>query len=685
STANTIGTNADGVSDTYERNLISGNSDEGIVLIGSSNNKIKGNYIGTTKTGLVGLPNYINGGTAISTGQIVLKSTSTNNIIGTDGDGVNDAIEGNIIGSATIAGAGASSYSDAIDIITSSTGNRVAGNLVGIGADGVTALNILTSGVTVNDYAININANNNTVGTNGDGVSDALEANYVGNSGSAIVLDNVTGCVVAGNYCGLGTNKTTAATLGYSGIYVINSSSNRIGSSASNTLERNYVCNSSQYGIWVDGSATANNDLNNIRYNMVGLRPDGVSTNIGKTGIYVFDQSNADTIQYNTITRCGTSAATGTYPGIQIGGSNANEQSTNIVVKNNTIYKNIGGGVYVVNNSSLTNKISQNSIYNNGNGSDATGKLKLGIDLAANGVTANDALDPDTGPNGLANFPIVTGVAAGSSCAATIAGTYNGLASTQYYVEVYSNDVCNGDTSGVDYYGTAGSNYGEGKTYVGTSSTFTTDASGNGNWSLGITFSSVAGKYITAVAIQNNNAAVNSTSEFSQCYFLSADYGDAPDSYSTLTASCGPIHVNVNSNLRIGSTVGAGSDGQPSVAANLDTYDDGVSSFPVISTKSTTYSISSIPVNNTTGSAATLYAWIDFNRNGVFESSEFTSVAVPSLGAQNVNLTWNLASFTCASTLVEGNTYLRMRLTTTSLTDNVGTSSIDERCQGVAA
>src|SRR5207302_6940740 len=113
----------------------------------------------------------------VTTNQVVLKSTSTNNFIGTDGDGVRDNIEGNVIGSLTIAAGSTNSYSDGIDITTSSTGNRVSGNYIGIGADGVTALNILTSGITVNDYAVNVNANNNIIGTNGDGVSDNYEAN----------------------------------------------------------------------------------------------------------------------------------------------------------------------------------------------------------------------------------------------------------------------------------------------------------------------------------------------------------------------------------------------------------------------------------------------------------------------------------------------------------------------------
>src|SRR5204862_4175096 len=43
-----------------------------------------------------------------------------------------------------------------------------------------------------------------------------------------------------------------------------------------------------------------------------------------------------------------------------------------------------------------------------------------------------------------------------------------------------------------------------------------------------------------------------------------------------------------------------------------------------------------------------------------------------------------LASFTCEGTLVSGVSYLRMRLTTTALSDDGSTSSIDERCYGLA-
>ena len=688
-TANIIGTNGDGVSDALERNVISGNTDAGIVLIGGGSHKIKGNYIGTTKTGLVGLPNYANGGTSILAVEISIKTGSNNNIIGTDGDGVADNIEGNVIGSITFASGSVNSYNYGM-VIQSCTGNRVAGNKIGIGADGTTILNIKCPGSNYIDKCIYVSGGSTStiIGTNGDGVSDSYESNYFGNTGSGVTIDNSNSNTVAGNYFGLGTNLTTAESITTGGAYssgvtIFNSTTCRIGSTGSNLAERNYMCNTA-VGVIIDGNSSANNDLNVVRYNQIGLRPDGVAAPNTYEGIWVTKESNADTLQSNIITQCGTVSSTGTYGGIHIGFTSGGSDVSNTVIKGNTIYNNIGNGVQVQNTLSVANLISQNSIYNNGNATDATGKLSLGIDLNADGVSANDNLDPDTGPNTLSNFPVITApIPGGSTCTSQLIGTFNGLAGTQYYVEVFSSNVCNGDTAGVNYYASPGNNYGEGKTYLGTTSVFTTNASGNSNWSLAITFSSVIGQYITAVAIQNSGAGINNTSEFSQCYYVVYDCGDAPDTYKTLLASCGPVHLNAGTNLMIGSNITFESDGQPSAQANLD-VDDGISSFPTLTVKSTTYSLTNIPVTNTTGSTATLYAWIDFNRNGSFESTEYTSASVAS-GATTATLTWNLASFTCGSTLVNGVSYLRMRLTTDALTDNVGTPTIDERSYGGAS
>ena len=113
------------------------------------------------------------------------------------------------------------------------------------------------------------------------------------------------------------------------------------------------------------------------------------------------------------------------------------------------------------------NPIEGNAIYSN------TG---LGINLVggtedANGVTANDTGDADTGPNNLQNFPVIT-TAIISGNQAVISGTLNSVASSSFAIDVYRNATA--DASG----------YGEGQVYVGTSTTVTTDANGNGSFSV---------------------------------------------------------------------------------------------------------------------------------------------------------------------------------------------------------
>ncbi len=142
------------------------------------------------------------------------------------------------------------------------------------------------------------------------------------------------------------------------------------------------------------------------------------------------------------------------------------------------------------------------------------------------------------------------------------------------------------------------------------------------------------------------------------------DFGDAPDSYRTLTASGGPRH-GISNNIFLGAILPDNEvTGQPTATADgddtTDTDDeDGVGSFPPLSTTDSSYSVD-VTVNNTTGSSAQLLGWIDFNGNGVFDNAEGTSLNVPT-GTVNgsTTLTWS-----GLSGLPGGTTYARFRLTT---------------------
>src|SRR5439155_15340604 len=122
--------------------------------------------------------------------------------------------------------------------------------------------------------------------------------------------------------------------------------------------------------------------------------------------------------------------------------------------ESNTITNNTQVGVTVKTSSGTAtgNLISQNSIFSNGT---------LGIDLGANGVTANDAGDGDSGANNLQNFPLLTGAFTDASSTIGVNGTLNSTASSTFRIEFFAN------TSGD-----------EGQRYLGDTIAYT-NASGN--------------------------------------------------------------------------------------------------------------------------------------------------------------------------------------------------------------
>jgi hypothetical protein len=147
SSANTIG---GGTPDA--RNVISGNQDAALRLSGSGaeNNLVEGNYLGVTASGNAALGNLWG---------VIIDNGADNNFVGTDGDGTNDATEGNVISANTMANIS----------VQSADSNVVAGNFIGTDAAGTTALG---GGIGV---WVSSGSQNTLIGTNADGVSDADE------------------------------------------------------------------------------------------------------------------------------------------------------------------------------------------------------------------------------------------------------------------------------------------------------------------------------------------------------------------------------------------------------------------------------------------------------------------------------------------------------------------------------
>lgn len=158
----------------------------------------------------------------------------------------------------------------------------------------------------------------------------------------------------------------------------------------------------------------------------------------------------------------------------------------------------------------------------------------------------------------------------------------------------------------------------------------------------------------------------------SECPVLPRDLGDAPTSYGWDAGPRAARH-SIDPNLRLGNTIGTANirDLQGMSSPNADGDDlsgvddeDAVASLPTLRTNHTSYTIPNITVYNNTGSNATLYAWIDFNRDGQYQQSERATVTVPSSAStQSITITWN-----SLSGLVSGQSYLRLRLSTATTT-----------------
>ena len=433
-------------SNTAVRNVISGNSQGGIAIVGASTdgNTVQNNLIGTTISGLSTAGNlmegiYVGDGSLITTSQYGFFGVATNTLIG-----------------------GSSSQSR--NVVTSSvnrsgirvTGNalaKVQGNYSGIGVDGQTVLGN-------RDYGVLVEGTNNIVGGDGDGTLDTEEGNlFSGNrvdgamiAGNGNRLANnligtdATGMLLRENrYDGveirsannvmayntvvavgnvavvaiipdtsdnnqlfgnkIGTNVTGTATLGGAsvGIAIVDGDNNDLGIASSLPSNKNVIGGNLVAGIIVGTGASETR----IRNNAIGTDAGGTIPLPNQTGIWV-----GETTQFGFPG----------YPGpVTIGGTTSQER--------NTIAFNSGNGIEVRGTSTLQVNVGQNQFYSNGG---------IGIDLNGDGLTPNDPLDSDAGPNTLQNSPTLLHVIPGSQT--WVQGHLLGAPNSSFTLSFYLSD-----------------------------------------------------------------------------------------------------------------------------------------------------------------------------------------------------------------------------------------------------
>lgn len=462
---------------------INGVSGFGISL-NNGGHTIQGNFIGTDPSGTLPKGNLQLG---------ILLNGGSFNRIGTDGDGISDATERNLIS------ANGGGFGSALRL-TSSADNVIAGNFIGVDRTGGQALGNTNQAVII----FGLGSDRNRIGTNGDGVSDDLERNIISGTKGGVetlpwgiqIRDAVHDNVVAGNYIGTDVTGTKAIGNGFWGVLVtINAFNNRVGIDPGHVnypAERNVIS-----GNLLGGVALGDNAHDNVVWgNYIGTQADGTSP-LGNGEFGVAAGRGASNNQIGS-------------PGLK----------ANVIAFNG--WSNNGAGVLITNATrqqggtplqdspyATGNAIRGNSIHSNGiSGQSNRG---LGIDLGGifehpsfktfpNGRTLNDAGDGDVGANKLQNYPVLNSAQPGTST--RVIGTLNSTASQTFTLDFYANPVA--DPTG----------FGEGQRYLG-SATVTTNTSGNAAFdsaTLNIPLGgSVSGEFITATATDVGG----NTSEFS--------------------------------------------------------------------------------------------------------------------------------------------------------------------------
>jgi titin len=211
-----------------ERNVISGNDWDGVLVSGSgtTSNTISGNYIGTDATGTVDLGNGSAG--------VCIASGSQDNLVGGDTTAERNVISGNNQRGVVIEGSGTMS-------------NTISGNYIGTDATGSVDLGNGWEGVWIDS-----GAQANVIGGDTPGERNIISGN--GDHGVAITGSGAMSNTVSGNY--IGTDASGALDLG-------------------NSVE----------GVWIASGAQANviggetvGESNVIAFNDTGVRVHGATT-----------------------------------------------------------------------------------------------------------------------------------------------------------------------------------------------------------------------------------------------------------------------------------------------------------------------------------------------------------------------------------------------------------------------
>ena len=511
--ANVIGGTTDDA-----RNIISGNAGNGLSIkgIGTANNLVKGNYIGTNPSGQMALSNDING--------IQISDGAERTTVGGTQAEARNLISGN--GWAGI-------------LIVEAHNNMVAGNYIGTDSSGSKPIGNGNCGINISGASKNTiggttsEARNIIAGNTEAGIAvrdsgaehNVIEDNYLGTDVSGTKrLDNDTGVViraeaqfntvggttvatrnlisgnkqhgvaiadpgtrhntVAGNFIGTDVTGTGVLGNGEDGVLIdIGADSNAVGGTISEA--RNVIAGNKKSGVNIEDAKT---NQNLVQGNYIGMDVSGTKALGNGYGVTIQDGAQSNTVggttpearniiagnEYTGVNICDTNTSHNTVDGNFIGtdasgkvGVGNGREDINVYLYKGATSNMIGGstpgagnviafndyGVLVQDPQTVGNSIRGNSIRAN----NPTGK-HLGITLLSSPIDISglSILHPPgtPGPNHLLIYPAIVS-ARRTPEGVTLSGIISGQTGKQYSLDFFASPT------------TTPIRYGEGQVYLG--------------------------------------------------------------------------------------------------------------------------------------------------------------------------------------------------------------------------
>ena len=317
-----------GTSGAAGRNVISGTLGHGVVVVGSNNVNFKNNYIGTNTTGTAAIANSNNGinidnstgtiigGGAANEGNLISGNTQSGVIIANASS--NPVIKGNKVGTNALGTAAIPNGESGLNIFTNvltpiiggalpGEGNLLSGNALSginltIGCHGAVIKGNLigvnstgTAAIGNKQHGIYINGSNNAI----VGGSTKAERNIISGNGDAggengLSINGCNGHTIQGNFCGTSSNGLAAIPNFDTGLSITASNNNTIGGTFA---QRNVLSGNPNFGLFMDDV-----DNTTIRNNYIGTDSTGnAALGNGVHGIQTQGGCNQNTWTSNVV------------------------------------------------------------------------------------------------------------------------------------------------------------------------------------------------------------------------------------------------------------------------------------------------------------------------------------------------------------------------------------------------